>query len=234
MSLHTLSQFGTTAIARVEHALAAMQKGLPVLLVDDENRENEGDLILAAEFASKESVNFLIQNGSGIVCLSLTEAKTAALNLPLMWTEPSQKGNFAAAFTVSIEARHNVTTGVSAQDRATTILTAIADDTRPDDLCRPGHVFPLRARDGGVFVRPGHTEGSVDLARLAGLKPAGVICELMKPDGSMARLPDIIDFAQLHHLPVLSILDLIDYRLQFDQAHQLAPSFERPLQGDLR
>lgn len=209
MTQSALHFFGPTPHARVQAAIAEMRKGRPVILVDDENRENEGDLVIAADKATAENINFMIRHGSGIICLTLTEERTKQLDLPLMVTEESLAGPFAARFTVSIEARHGVTTGVSANDRATTIKAAIKDDAKPEDLCRPGHIFPLKAKRGGLKERQGHTEGSIALAQFAGLKPAGAICELMNPDGSMARLSDAIEFAKTHQLIVLSIQDLM-------------------------
>jgi len=172
--------------ARIAEALEEIREGKMVILVDDEDRENEGDLCMAAEKATPEAVNFMAKYGRGLICLSLIEEKVEELQLPMMVSK--NQSRFGTAFTVSIEARRGVTTGISAADRATTILTAVADDTKPEDLVSPGHVFPLRARKGGVLVRTGQTEGSVDLARLAGLTPAGVICEVMKDDGTMARM----------------------------------------------
>jgi 3,4-dihydroxy 2-butanone 4-phosphate synthase/GTP cyclohydrolase II len=197
---------------RIDHALSELRAGRPILLVDDEQRENEGDIILAAEKVTPESINFMIRHGSGIICLTLTEDLADKLDLPLMVPNASSPSNFVAAFTVSIEARDGVTTGVSAADRTRTILTAITDNAQPSDLRRPGHIFPLRARNGGVLTRAGHTEGSVDLARLAGLKPAGVLCELMNDDGTMARFAEVKAFAAQHNLAILSIVDLIEFR----------------------
>jgi 3,4-dihydroxy 2-butanone 4-phosphate synthase len=202
MSLSLLDRFGTP-VERVNKAVERLRQGRGVLLVDDENRENEGDLIFPAETITPMQMAMLIRECSGIVCLCLTNEKLKQLELPQM------VGNNTSAFTLSIEARHGVTTGVSAADRVTTIRTAIADDCRPDDLARPGHVFPLRARPGGVLTRRGHTEGTVDLMRLAGYKPAGVLCELTNEDGSMARLSEIITFAERHYLSVVSIEDLV-------------------------
>jgi 3,4-dihydroxy 2-butanone 4-phosphate synthase/GTP cyclohydrolase II len=199
--------------ARVEAALEDIRAGKMIILVDDEDRENEGDLTMAAEAVNADAINFMAKHGRGLICLTLTEEKADSLELPL---QARGRGGspFGTAFTVSIEARRGVTTGISAKDRATTILTAVAPEARPDDLITPGHVFPLRAKRGGVLVRTGQTEGSVDLARLAGLSPAGVICEIMNDDGSMARMPDLEKFAIQHGLKILSIADLIDYRLQ--------------------
>jgi len=183
-----------------------------VILVDDEDRENEGDLIMAAEKSSPEAINFMAKYGRGLICLSLTEERADLLNLTPMVSENTAQ--FATAFTVSIEARRGVTTGISAADRSHTILTAIDEHCGPHDLARPGHVFPLRARKGGVLVRTGQTEGSVDLARLAGLKPAGVICEIMNDDGTMARLPELKIFAEKHNLSIISVADIIEYRMR--------------------
>jgi 3,4-dihydroxy 2-butanone 4-phosphate synthase/GTP cyclohydrolase II len=196
----------------IEQAIEDIRSGKMVILVDDEDRENEGDLTMAAEKITPEAINFMAKFGRGLICLSLTKQKCAALNLPLMVdnnTSPFQTG-----FTVSIEAKCGVTTGISAADRARTILTAVADDAKPTDLVRPGHVFPLRARDGGVMVRVGQTEGSVDLARLAGLKPAGVICEVMDDDGSMARMPSLEKFSARHGIGICTVADLVEYRIR--------------------
>jgi 3,4-dihydroxy 2-butanone 4-phosphate synthase/GTP cyclohydrolase II len=202
------------AIASVEAAIADIAAGKMVILVDDEDRENEGDLCLAAEKVSAETVNFMAKYGRGLICLSLTEERLEQLNLHMMVPDYENTSGFGTAFTVSIEARHGVTTGISAADRATTILTAIADDAKPNDISRPGHVFPLRAREGGVLRRTGQTEGSVDLARMAGLRPAGVICEIMNDDGTMARLPDLVEFGQRHDIKIVTIADMIQYRLR--------------------
>jgi len=204
------------AMARVEAALEAIRDGRIVIMVDDEDRENEGDLCMAAEKATPAAINFMAKHGRGLICLSLSEEKATRLRLPLMVDEGANTSSFGTAFTVSIEARRGVTTGISAKDRAHTILTAVAEDCRPEDLARPGHVFPLRARRGGVLVRAGQTEGSVDLARLAGLKPAGVICEVMNDDGTMARRPELEVLAEAHGLPIVSVADLIAYRMVKD------------------
>jgi len=182
-----------------------------VIVVDDEDRENEGDVCMAAEKADAETINFMARYARGLICLSLTEEQIRQLDLPMMVEE--NRSSRATAFTVSVEARHGVTTGISAADRAHTILTAVDDDASPADLVSPGHVFPLKAVPGGVLQRTGHTEGSVDLARLAGLKPAGVICEIMKDDGTMARYPDLVEFSKEHDLRLITIADLIQYRL---------------------
>jgi 3,4-dihydroxy 2-butanone 4-phosphate synthase/GTP cyclohydrolase II len=199
-------------LTRIEEAIAEIRAGRMVILVDDEDRENEGDLCLAAEKVTPEAINFMAREGRGLICLSLTEARADELDLPLMVRENSS--SFGTAFTVSIEARRGVTTGISAADRAHTIQVAIADETTARDLARPGHVFPLRARKGGVLVRAGQTEGSVDLARLAGLKPAGVICEIMNDDGTMARMPQLRQVAERHQLKIVTIADLVAYRMR--------------------
>lgn len=196
----------------IDQAIDDVRQGKMVILVDDEDRENEGDLTVAAEKVTPEIINFMAKHGRGLICLSLTPDKVEALDLPPM--ADNNTSRFKTAFTVSIEARHGVTTGISAADRATTILAAIADEAQPYDLVRPGHIFPIRARKGGVIVRSGQTEGSVDLARLAGLKPAGVICEIMKEDGTMARMPDLKAFSKQHGLGICTIADLIEYRLR--------------------
>ncbi|UKL12845.1 bifunctional 3,4-dihydroxy-2-butanone-4-phosphate synthase/GTP cyclohydrolase II [Dissulfurimicrobium hydrothermale] len=199
------------AVSPIEEVLEDIREGKMVILVDDEDRENEGDLAMAAEKVTPEAINFMAKYGRGLICLALTADKVEALKLPMMVANNTAK--YGTAFTVSIEAARGVTTGISAYDRATTILTAIKDDAKPEDLVTPGHVFPLKARDGGVLVRAGQTEGSVDLARLAGLKPAGVICEIMRDDGDMARMPDLDVFAREHGLKIATIADLIAYRL---------------------
>ncbi|MBW2038670.1 MAG: bifunctional 3,4-dihydroxy-2-butanone-4-phosphate synthase/GTP cyclohydrolase II [Deltaproteobacteria bacterium] len=199
-------------VSTIEQAIEDIKAGRMVILVDDEDRENEGDLTIAAEKITPEAINFMAKYGRGLICLSLTEEQVQKLKLAMMVNENTS--TFGTAFTVSVDARRGVTTGISAADRASTILTVIADDAKPEDLVRPGHVFPLRARKGGVLVRTGQTEGSVDLARLAGLKPAGVICEIMKEDGTMARMPDLEVFAKRHGLKIVTIADLIKYRLQ--------------------
>jgi len=196
----------------IEQAIDDIRFGKMVILVDDEDRENEGDLTVAAEKVTPEIINFMAKYGRGLVCLSMTPEKLDQLELPLMVGDNTSR--FQTGFTISIEARHGVSTGISAHDRAKTILTAIADDARPEDLARPGHIFPLRARKGGVIVRAGQTEGSVDLARLAGLKPAGVICEIMNDDGTMARMPQLQEFSEKHNIGICTIEDLIEYRMR--------------------
>lgn len=209
MNQSLLSAFGSP-IERVEQGLVALRAGRGVLVLDDEDRENEGDLIFAAETITPEQMALTIRHGSGIVCLCITEARRRQLELPMMVEVNSSQNQ--TAFTVTIEAAYGVTTGVSAQDRVTTIRAAIADDARPSDIHRPGHVFPLRAQDGGVLARRGHTEATIDLMRLAGFKPYGVLCELTNDDGSMARTPEVIEFARQHQMPVLTIEDLVAYR----------------------
>jgi 3,4-dihydroxy 2-butanone 4-phosphate synthase/GTP cyclohydrolase II len=204
-------------LERVNGAIADVRAGKMVILVDDEDRENEGDLTMAAQFVTPEAVNFMAMHGRGLICLTLTEEAIGRLGLPMMATPGRGTPSLGTAFTVSIEARSGVTTGISAADRAHTMRLAASPDCKPDDLVTPGHVFPLRARKGGVLVRTGQTEGSVDLARLAGLTPAGVICEIMREDGSMARMPDLEVFAKKHDLRILSIADLIHYRLQTER-----------------
>jgi 3,4-dihydroxy 2-butanone 4-phosphate synthase/GTP cyclohydrolase II len=204
-------------VVPIEAALADIRAGRMVILVDDEDRENEGDLCMAAEKATPEAINFMARFGRGLVCLPLTEEQIDRLRLGMMVPDAENSSGFGTAFTVSIEAREGVTTGISAHDRAHTIQTAIREDVRPQDIVRPGHVFPLRARTGGVLRRAGQTEGSVDLARLAGLKPAGVICEIMNDDGSMARMPDLVRFARQHDLKIVTIADLIEYRLRHEK-----------------
>jgi 3,4-dihydroxy 2-butanone 4-phosphate synthase / GTP cyclohydrolase II len=203
------------SIALVERAIGEIRKGRLVILTDDEDRENEGDLVMAAEKVTPAAINFMATHGRGLICLSLTESRIRQLNLPLMVQDNTSP--FGTAFTVSIEAAEGVTTGISAADRARTILAAVAPRAKPGDLVRPGHIFPLRAREGGVLVRTGQTEGSVDLARLAGLFPAGVVCEIMNPDGTMARRPELQRFSRRHGLILLSVADLIRYRLQHDR-----------------
>ena len=200
-----------TSIERVTRALEEIRNGRMVILVDDEDRENEGDLVFAAEMVTPEHINFMATHARGLICLAMDDEMLDKLELPMMVRD--NQASLGTAFTVSIEARAGVTTGISARDRATTIRAAIADDAGPDKVVSPGHVFPLRARKGGVLVRTGQTEGSVDLARMAGLKGAGVICEIMREDGEMARLPELHEFARKHDLMVLSVADMIAYRL---------------------
>jgi 3,4-dihydroxy 2-butanone 4-phosphate synthase/GTP cyclohydrolase II len=202
------------SVARIEEVIEEIRQGKMVILVDDEDRENEGDLTMAAEMITPEAINFMAKYGRGLICLTMTSERCDQLRLPLMVS--SNTSSFGTAFTVSIEAKKGVTTGISAADRSHTIRTAVDDGCRPEDLARPGHVFPLRARPGGVLVRAGQTEGSVDLARLAGLRQAGVICEIMNDDGSMARLPQLKKFAKEHGLKICTIADLVAYRMKHE------------------
>ena len=205
-----LETFGIDSIARVEAALEAMRRGRGVLVVDNENRENEGDLVFAAETMTTEQMAFTIRECSGIVCVCIEEEKAQALELPMMVSKNTSV--YGTAFTISVDAAHGVTTGVSASDRIKAVKAIVNENAKPDDLVHPGHMFPLVARKGGVLTRDGHTEASVDLARLAGFKPVGILCELCAPDGEMARLPRVCTFALLHDLTVLSIEDIIAYR----------------------
>ncbi|HXG61064.1 MAG TPA: bifunctional 3,4-dihydroxy-2-butanone-4-phosphate synthase/GTP cyclohydrolase II [Planctomycetota bacterium] len=219
--------------ASIPEVLEDIRAGRMVILVDDESRENEGDLVMAAEKVTPEAVNFMARHGRGLICLTLTPEKCAALDLPPM--APQNSSKFGTAFTVTIDAAQGITTGISAHDRARTILTAVDDRCAPADLVRPGHVYPIRAREGGVLVRAGHTEGSVDLARLAGLKPAGVICEIMNDDGTMARLPDLLAFARRHGLKVATIAQLIEYRRRKERLIERIVAVRMPTRfGDFR
>ncbi|MEN6440816.1 MAG: 3,4-dihydroxy-2-butanone-4-phosphate synthase [Syntrophobacter sp.] len=209
MNQTLLTRFGSP-IERVANALSSLRRGQGVLVTDNERRENEGDLIFSAEFLTNAQMAMLIRECSGIVCLCLPDEKVRALGLPMM--VENNRSRYQTAFTVSIEAARGVTTGVSAADRVTTVRAAAAENAGPADLNSPGHVFPLRARPGGVLERPGHTEATVDLMRLAGLNPCGVLCELTNPDGTMARLPEVVAFSERHGIPVITIEDLISYR----------------------
>jgi 3,4-dihydroxy 2-butanone 4-phosphate synthase / GTP cyclohydrolase II len=215
-----------STFAPIPEILDELRAGRMIVLVDDENRENEGDLVLAAEKTTPETINFMRRHTGGVICLALTNERADRLNLPPMVDRNTSAR--ATAFTVSIEARQGVTTGISAADRAVTILTAVHDNCRPEDLVRPGHVFPLRARDGGVLVRAGHTEGSVDLCRLAGLKPASVISEVMKEDGQMARLPDLEEFCAKHGLKMTTIAALIEHRRQQEKLVEKVVAVQLP------
>jgi len=209
------SNFGNSK-ERVKNGLAAIRQGRGVIVTDNEDRENEGDLIFSAQMLTREQMAMLIRECSGIVCLCLIDEKIRELCLPMMVED--NKSRYGTAFTVSIEAARGVTTGVSAADRVTTIRAAIAEGAGPESLNCPGHVFPLRARPGGVLERGGHTEATVDLMRLAGLEPCGVLCELTNPDGTMARMPEIIEFAKKHNMPVLTVDDLVAYRKELEEA----------------
>ncbi|RLC33606.1 MAG: bifunctional 3,4-dihydroxy-2-butanone-4-phosphate synthase/GTP cyclohydrolase II [Deltaproteobacteria bacterium] len=210
----------------IDQAIGEIKAGRMVILVDDEDRENEGDLTMAAELVTPEAINFMARYGRGLICLPMTGNKIDSLDLPLMVDHNTSQ--FETGFTVSIEAKEGVTTGISAADRARTILTAVAEDAKPGDLVRPGHVFPLRARDGGVMVRVGQTEGSVDLARLAGLKPAAVICEIMDEDGTMARMPALEKFSKKHNIGICTVADLVEYRIRTESFVRRAAETEVP------
>src|SRR6266852_5343872 len=199
------------AFASIPDAAGDIREGRMIIIVDDEDRENEGDLVCAAEKVTPEIINFMARHARGLICLPLTEERCEELHLPMQVSENTS--TLGTAFTISIEGRRGVTTGISAADRATTILTAVDSRTKPQDLARPGHIFPLRAKKGGVLVRPGQTEAAVDIARIAGMYPAGVICEIMNEDGTMARLPQLRDFAVVHGLKVITVADLVRYRI---------------------
>jgi len=221
-------------LSPIPEIIEDIRNGRMVVIVDDEDRENEGDLVVAAQMATPEVINFMAKHGRGLICLSMTSNRVDQLGLPLMTAE--NRAQFETAFTVSIEARDGVTTGISASDRARTIAVAIDPTKGRNDIVTPGHVFPLRAQDGGTLVRTGHTEAAVDLARLAGLNPSGVICEIMNDDGTMARLPDLVKFAQFHGLKVATIADLIAYRLRNDSIieRSLTTRINRRHGGDFR
>jgi len=203
------------AISKIEDVINDVREGKMVIIVDDEDRENEGDVMVAAEKVTPEIITFMARYACGLICLSLTEERTKELDLPLMVQDNTSPHK--TAFTVSIEAKKGITTGISAYDRAHTIRVAIDEKTTPDDLVRPGHIFPLMGKKGGTLVRVGHTEASIDLAKLAGLKPAGVICEIMKEDGTMARMPDLEIFAEKHNLKIVTIADLIKYKMRYEK-----------------
>ena len=217
------------ATASVEAAVEEIRSGRIVILVDDADRENEGDLCIAAEKVTPEAINFMAKHGRGLICLSLTEQQLERLHLSMMVPDYENNSGFGTAFTVSIEAREGVTTGISAADRARTVLAAINPEAHPNDLARPGHIFPLRARQGGVLRRAGQTEGSIDLARLAGLDPSGVICEIMNDDGTMARMPDLVAFGRKHDIKIVTIADLIQYRLRNEKLVQRAAEATMPI-----
>jgi 3,4-dihydroxy 2-butanone 4-phosphate synthase/GTP cyclohydrolase II len=224
-----------SGLSTIAEAIEDIAAGKMVILVDDEDRENEGDLCMAADKVTPEAINFMAKYGRGLICLPLEEEQLNQLNLGMMVPDFENTTPYGTAFTVSIEAREGVTTGISAADRARTIQAAVAPDARPTDIVRPGHIFPLRARKGGVLRRVGQTEGSVDLARLAGCHPSGVICEIMKDDGTMARLPDLLEFAQEHDLKVVTIKDLVAYRLRTEQlVHRTALAKMPTKHGDFQ
>ncbi|MCP2519207.1 bifunctional 3,4-dihydroxy-2-butanone-4-phosphate synthase/GTP cyclohydrolase II [SCandidatus Aminicenantes bacterium Aminicenantia_JdfR_composite] len=214
------------SLATIEEAIEEVRKGRLIIIVDDEDRENEGDLMIAAEKVTPGIINFMTKYGRGLICLAMTPERLEELQLPLMVTDNTAP--FQTAFTVSIDAKYGITTGISAYDRAKTILTAIDPKTKPSDLARPGHIFPLRARPGGVLERAGQTEASVDIARLAGLYPAGVICEVMNEDGTMARMPQLIEFGKKHNIKIITIADLIKYRLKNERLVKKVVEAELP------
>src|SRR5215470_5130011 len=221
--------------ATIEEAISEIQEGRMVIIVDDEDRENEGDLMIAAEKVTPEAINFMATHGRGLICLAMTGERLDELQIPLMVSDHSNTSAYGTAFCVTIEARRNVSTGISAFDRAQTVLTAIDLKTKPSDLARPGHIFPLRARDGGVLIRAGQTEAAVDLAAAAGLTPAGVICEIMKEDGTMARVPDLIEFARHHNLKIITVAELIRYRLRTERfIHKQGETMLPTRYGDFR
>jgi 3,4-dihydroxy 2-butanone 4-phosphate synthase/GTP cyclohydrolase II len=223
----------SSPFASIEEAVAAIREGRMIIVVDDEDRENEGDLTIAAEKITPEAINFMATHGRGLICMPMTQQRLDELDLPLMVTQNTT--TFDTAFCVSIEAKGVTSTGISAADRAATVLAAIDANTRPADLARPGHMFPLRARDGGVLVRAGQTEAAVDLARIAGLYPAGVICEIMNPDGTMARVPELTKFARKHKLLMITVADLIQYRMQTEGLVRRVASAALPTDhGDFR
>lgn len=219
--------------ASVEQAVKAVKAGKLIIIVDDEDRENEGDLMVAAEKVTPETINFMTKHARGLICLPLTEKRLKELYIPLMVRDNTAP--FGTAFTVSIDAKEGVTTGISAYDRAKTVLTVISSKTRPEDLTRPGHIFPLKAQEGGVLERSGQTEAALDIVRLAGLKPAGVICEIMNEDGTMSRMPQLEEFSQAHNIPVLTIADLIKYRMNHERLVKMVEETKLPTKfGDFK
>ena len=223
----------TCPFARIEDAIAAVRVGQMVIVADDEDRENEGDLTIAAEKITPQAINFMAHYGRGLICLAMTPERLDALEIPLMVSQ--NRSRFETAFCVSIEASEHTTTGISAADRASTVLAAINPSTKPSDLVRPGHVFPLRARSAGVLARAGQTEAAVDLARLAGLHPAGVICEIMNKDGTMARVPQLSRFARRHNMPLITVKDLITYRMRTESVVRCVASTKLPTEyGEFR
>ena len=216
------------SLITIEEAIATLKAGKMIILMDDEDRENEGDLVMAAELVTSESINFMSRFGCGLICLPMAEELIDKIQLPMM--SQNNKSPFGTAFTVSIEAATGVSTGISAQDRAHTIKTAIAPESGPADIITPGHIFPLRAKNKGVLERAGQTEGSVDLARLAGLTPAAVICEIINEDGTMSRFDDLVQFSKIHQIPIVTIKDLIEYRIRHEHLVKVAASTSIPLQ----
>jgi 3,4-dihydroxy 2-butanone 4-phosphate synthase / GTP cyclohydrolase II len=226
---------GNPVLSTVEEAIEEYRNGRSVIIVDDEDRENEGDLTIAAQFCTPEAINFMARNGRGLICVAMTGDRLDQLRIPMM-VDPIRNGSmFGTSFTISVEARKGVTTGISAADRAQTVQALIDPHSTPEDIVSPGHMFPLRAREGGVLVRAGQTEATVDLCRMAGLYPAGVLCEIMKPDGTMARMPDLLRFARRYHLKVISVAQLIAYRMRMEKLVQRVDEAELPTQyGDFR
>jgi len=216
------------ALATIEEALRDIEEGRLIIVVDDENRENEGDLLVAAEKVTPDVINFMIKHARGLVCMPMTGERLDELNIPMMVDQKLNTSAHCTAFTVSIEAKHGVTTGISAYDRAHTVQTLIDPKTRPEDIAKPGHIFPLRAKDGGVLIRAGHTEAAVDLAKLAGLYPAGVICEILNSDGTMARMPQLEKIADEHNLKIVSIADLIAYRMHHEKLISVVTTTKLP------
>ena len=214
--------------ATIEAAVAAYRRGEILIVVDDEDRENEGDLTIAAEHVTPDAINFMMTHGRGLICMPMTAERLDALNIPLQVPQQMNSTQFETAFCIGIEAKRGTSTGISAQDRARTVLTAIDKKTKPGDLARPGHIFPLRARDGGVLVRAGQTEAAVDLSRMAGLQPAGVICEIAKKDGTMARVPELAKFARKHKLLMVTVADLIRHRMQTEGLVEKAAEADLP------
>ena len=215
--------------ATIEAAVAAYRRGEILIVVDDEDRENEGDLTIAAEHVTPDAINFMMTHGRGLICMPMTAERLDALNIPLQVPQQMNSTQFETAFCIGIEAKRGTSTGISAQDRARTVLTAIDKKTKPGDLARPGHIFPLRARDGGVLVRAGQTEAAVDLSRMAGLQPAGVICEIAKKDGTMARVPELAKFARKHKLLMVTVADLIRHRMQTEGLVEKAAEADLPV-----
>jgi 3,4-dihydroxy 2-butanone 4-phosphate synthase/GTP cyclohydrolase II len=227
MTMSELGKDQKNNFSSVEDAMEDIRQGKMIIIVDDEDRENEGDLMIASEKVTPEAINFMAKYGRGLICLALTEERTRELGLSMMVED--NESAFETPFTVSIDAREGITTGISANDRSITIQTAIDSQTEKSDLVKPGHIFPLRARTGGVLVRMGQTEASVDIARIAGLYPSGVICEIMDDDGTMARLPSLIEFTREHGLKMITTKDLAEYRLQQERKHKtLHEKLRRP------
>ena len=230
-----MSDENDSVVVSVPEAIEEFRRGKFVIITDDEDRENEGDLVMAAQFVTPEAINFMAKFGRGLICTTITEQRCAALELPMMVGSGDNTSHFGTPFTVSVEARTGVTTGISASDRARTVQVLIDPASKPDDLVRPGHMFPLRARDGGVLVRAGQTEASVDLAKMAGLHPSGILCEIMRMDGEMARMPDLKRFARRHGLKIVTVHEMIKYRLRTERMVQRVVETKLPVPaGDAR